>query len=193
MFLFWICLLVFRKYIFPSFLCFLARGNMQGGSHMAVKLSPNEVFFLFLYQFYLCVCFFFFLPFTLLSSYMVLIHPWFGPNSFSSAFFLALWVPVSCQWHLVEPGCQTRWFVSALLPELPALLPVGVHSQPLHTLPCRQMCSSASAVAELETEWTEIGNVCIQLWQSMVLFSQFYCPDTLINTSRISILLFLLC
>lgn len=66
MFLFWTCLLALCKYISPTFLCFLARGSIQSGSHMVVKLGPNEVFcFIFVPVSFVCLLFFsfFLLPF----------------------------------------------------------------------------------------------------------------------------------
>lgn len=44
LFLYWTYICRELGGISTSFLCFLARGNMQGGSHKAVQLRQNKVF-----------------------------------------------------------------------------------------------------------------------------------------------------
>lgn len=194
MFLFWTCLLDLCKYICPSFLCFLAKGNMQGGSHKVVKLSPNEVFcFIFLAVLCVDLLYFFFLSLSSLPTWSWCTHK-LAPNPSTvlfSGFVSSCFMPMTlgAAWLPDQVVCSCPAASAASSAACRRALP----AQPLHTLLCRQMCSSAFWVAELETKWTEVGNVCIQLWRSMVLFSQFYCSDTLINTSRFPFLLFLLC
>lgn len=151
-----------------------------------------KYFALFLYQFCWWVYYFF-------SFFLFPLFP-HGPDT-----FINVWTPSAVLFSgSVDSFFMTTTLGGAWLPDqvvcsCPAASAASIAAcrsalpaQPLHLL-CRQMCSSACWAAELEAEWTEVGNVCIQLRQSMILFSQVYCTDTLINTGRVSILLFLLC
>lgn len=154
--------------ITPSFLCFLPRGNMQGGSHKVVQLRPKKVFCF--------VSLLFFLSLASLPTQSWDIHNLAKTPSavlFSgcvgSCFMpVRVWLPGQ-----VVGTCPTAR--AARAPARSPALPVQ------HSVPCwgRQMCSSAFWVAKLETEWTEVANVCIQLWQAMISFSRVYCTDIL--------------